>query len=578
MSLVARTSAVLALTLILAIGATAVLWSRPAPASASVAGTVCTLGGWFSGLVGKACTLATHAGQVIDAGKKAATGHLGEAIGDLTGSAGKTVARAAGLAAVAAAVVGGAQYALKLTVAAIGRSTDPDVTAGWFSASYWRMAAVAALLTVPFLLAAAIQAMLRSDLTLLLRAAFGYLPLGMLAVGIAGPVVALLLAGSDEMSAIVSSASGHAGASFLGRVSGLGGLISAGSGSLFVSFFIALFTTAAAIALWLELLIRQAAVYVIVLMLPLFFAAMVWPARRIWAARAVELLIALILSKFAVVAVLGLGGAALGHALIPGIGSFLAGTTLVLLAAFSPWAMLRLLPLHELAGAALGGLRTPASMPPLDAAGRGHGATSATEDVAASITGRLHGFSARSGTDGAVHDDVAGAATARATAPDDAGEGAEGAPGSAGGANGSAQANGAGYANGSVSTNETAPPAPTASQPASAGAPPMPDVEEDAFGSTVRRGPLPDEIESLSLDRSALDIHGPYLSGPLPEPGVAPADPPLGPVEPPPGPVEPPPGPVEPPLGPVEPPLGPVEPPPGPIDHPHDGGRGGGAR
>ena len=56
---------------------------------------------------------------------------------------------------------------------------------------------------------------------------------------------------------------------------------------------------------------REAAVYVIVLMLPLAFAAMVWPARRIWAIRAIELLVALILSKFAIVAVLSLGGAAL---------------------------------------------------------------------------------------------------------------------------------------------------------------------------------------------------------------------------------------------------------------------------
>ena len=56
--------------------------------------------------------------------------------------------------------------------------------------------------------------------------------------------------------------------------------------------------------LWLELLMREAAVYVIVLMLPLVFAALVWPARRVWAVRAVELLVALILSKFAIVAVL----------------------------------------------------------------------------------------------------------------------------------------------------------------------------------------------------------------------------------------------------------------------------------
>jgi hypothetical protein len=102
---------------------------------------------------------------------------------------------------------------------------------------------------------------------------------------------------------------------------------------------------------------------VIVLMLPLFFAALVWPARRVWAARAVELLVALILSKFAIVAVLALGGAALDHAAALSVTSLLAGLTLVLLAAFSPWALLRLLPLHEMASAAAGGLRTASAQP-----------------------------------------------------------------------------------------------------------------------------------------------------------------------------------------------------------------------
>ena len=109
--------------------------------------------------------------------------------------------------------------------------------------------------------------------------------------------------------------------------------------------------------LWCELLIRSAAVYVIVLMLPLFFAALVWPARRVWAVRAVELLVALILAKFAIVAVLGAGRRRDRAHPDPEHHLDAAGATLVLLAAFSPWALLRLLPLHELAAGAAGGLR-----------------------------------------------------------------------------------------------------------------------------------------------------------------------------------------------------------------------------
>jgi hypothetical protein len=110
--------------------------------------------------------------------------------------------------------------------------------------------------------------------------------------------------------------------------------------------------------LWIELLIREAAVYVIVLMLPLAFAAMVWPARRVWATRAVELLVALVLSKFAIVAVLSLGGAAMSANFgVDNVQAWLAGLVLLLMAAFTPWALLRFVPVAELAAGAIGSLR-----------------------------------------------------------------------------------------------------------------------------------------------------------------------------------------------------------------------------
>jgi hypothetical protein len=551
----ARTLALAAVIVALAFSA------APATASAGVGGTFCSLAGWVSGLVSKACTLATHAGRLVNAGKKLAGGHVGGAIGALAGSTSSKVARLAGIVAVAAGVVAGAQIAMKLTIGAVNTGTTPNLEAVWFSSSYWRMAAVAALLTVPFLCAAAIQAMLRSDLTLLLRSAFGYLPLGMLAVGVAAPLTALLLAGSDEMSAIVASASGHQGATFLGHVGALSTVISGASGTVFLSFFIALFTIAAAITLWLELLIRQAAVYVIVLMLPLFFAAMVWPARRIWAARAVELLVALILSKFAIVAVLGLGGAALGHTPLPGVGSLLAGTTLVLLAAFSPWAMLRLLPLHELAGAAVGGLR-PHGVAPVQATdGRtqvatdaaedaangsatgadGPGVDPASEDVATRLPARLRALMQR-GTAGQGSPGPAGpgesapgpaqapgeslgGATSPEVTPDGIAGGDDAAAGAAttttGGATPGAAPTSAG---GATPRAAPTPPASFAPAPAEPTPSPIPDPQTDAFGPTARDGELPEVFRSMGLDAEPMPIDQPVLDGggPLPDPGPPP--------------------------------------------------------
>ena len=138
--------------------------------------------------------------------------------------------------------------------------------------------------------------------------------------------------------------------------------------------------------LWIELLMREAAVYVIVLMLPLAFAAMVWPARRIWAIRAVELLVALILSKFAIVAVLSLGGAAISAGAAGGsITGVMAGAVLIMLAAFSPWALLRLIPLTELASGAAGTLRAELR----SAGGAGDAASRSAEDWSATAAAAM---------------------------------------------------------------------------------------------------------------------------------------------------------------------------------------------
>ncbi|MBV9311332.1 MAG: hypothetical protein JOZ73_10895 [Solirubrobacterales bacterium] len=328
---------------------------------------VCSVAGFISGAAGKVCKVVQEPGRVVKATKKLAGGHVIGAAKSLlggdssSGNSGSSTsnARAAtviGLAAIGAWVLGGARFAMHETAKVLSQTTAPQLRSTWFSSAYWRMAAIATVLTLPFLFAAAVQALIRSDVSMLARATFGYLPIAMLSVGIAAPVTMLLLVASDQMSAAVSAVAADASVKFLTQTAIVVGALTILSP--FIAFLIGLFTASAAFMLWLELLVREAAVYVIVLMLPLAFAALVWPARRIWALRAVELLVALILSKFAIVAVLSLGGAALGS-LISGhsVTGALAGGALVLLAVFAPWALLRLLPLAELASGATGSLR-----------------------------------------------------------------------------------------------------------------------------------------------------------------------------------------------------------------------------
>ena len=328
---------------------------KPAPASAfNPFDALCTLGSDTVLSKGETflCKAAASPGKLLNAGKKLVSGHVGGALNALTGAAAKATP-ALGLTALVAWVLGGAAFALHETATLLGKTTSPELGAAWFSSTYLHMAAIATLLTLPFLFAAAVQALMRSEISILARAVFGYLPLAMLAITVAAPLTMLLLAASDSLSSIIERAAGGQGTAFLTKASLLLGGLTATTGSPFVAFLIGFFVAAGALALWLELLLREVAVYVVVLMLPLVFAAFVWPARRVWAIRTVELLVALILAKLAIVSVLALGAGALEHAASgASIVGLLAGVALVTLGAFAPWALMKLLPLGELAAAA----------------------------------------------------------------------------------------------------------------------------------------------------------------------------------------------------------------------------------
>ena len=116
--------------------------------------------------------------------------------------------------------------------------------------------------------------------------------------------------------------------------------------------------------LWLELLIRAAAVYVAVLFLPLALATLVWPAVSHWCRRLIETLAALILSKFVIVATLSLAAGAVSSGTAgtgdhgSGFSSVLAGGALLVMATFVPFAILRMIPAVEAGAVAhLDGLR-----------------------------------------------------------------------------------------------------------------------------------------------------------------------------------------------------------------------------
>jgi hypothetical protein len=266
--------------------------------------------------------------------------------------------------------------------ALIEKTTSPDLTAGWFEGQYRTMIGVAGALALLMLMLAVIQSVVRQDVGLLVRSAFGYLPMAFVLAGVAIAATGLLVAITDDMSSAVVIGLGTEQSDNLLQSVGdaYKSALDEGSGiPLFGVFLGAIILAIGAFVLWLELIIRDAAIYVCVFFLPLTFVAMIWPAASRWARRLIELLVAIILAKFVIVAILSLASAALTNtSLVQGDGNtferMIAGSALLVLAAWSPFALLRLIPMMEVAAAgvvsqrsaigsatAAAGIQTPAA-------------------------------------------------------------------------------------------------------------------------------------------------------------------------------------------------------------------------
>ena len=217
------------------------------------------------------------------------------------------------------------------------------------------MLAIAGALALLMLMLAVIQSVIRQDIWILARAAFGYLPM------------AFILAGRDRRHrparrdhrrhvrrrrreprnrAVRQPPPG-------GRRR-LQERARRGLGHPAIRRFLgAIILALGAFVLWLEMIIRDAAIYICVFFLPLTFVAMVWPATSRWARRLVELLVAIILAKFVIISILTLATAAIANTGVAGdtttFEQMLAGSAILVLAAWSPFALLRMIPMMELA-------------------------------------------------------------------------------------------------------------------------------------------------------------------------------------------------------------------------------------
>jgi len=267
----------------------------------------------------------------------------------------------AALNAMAHWVASGSAWLLGQIGAALGATTKVTLSAPWFVTRFRSMEGLFAVFALPLLIVSAIQSLLQQRASILLRAALVQLPLAAILAGAAVELTSMALAATDELSSAVASSGSNELGSLTGSLASVLVQSTTTTGSpipTFITMLCAAVVAVAALVLWVELVLRAAAIYVVVLFLPLALACSIWPALASWCRRLVETLAALILSKLIVVVVLVAAVGALGDQAGRGFATIVTGIALLVLATFAPFTMLKLLPLFEASAALqLEGLR-----------------------------------------------------------------------------------------------------------------------------------------------------------------------------------------------------------------------------
>ena len=125
-------------------------------------------------------------------------------------------------------------------------------------------------------------------------------------------------------------------------LTGNGGLVG------FALFIVALVIAVCALLLWIELVVRQAAVLVGTLFLPVGFAGMVWESTAHWLRQLAEGLLAIILAKFVITAVVAVGANAVAEG-GDSPAALILGAGILAVAVFTPYVLLSIIPLGTLA-------------------------------------------------------------------------------------------------------------------------------------------------------------------------------------------------------------------------------------
>jgi hypothetical protein len=296
-----------------------------------------------------------------------AAGIVQNLVGEATGWAWDKVASGIG-----GWVLGAVAYFVNGAVDFLRTGARPDVESAWFSgpdSPFATVRNIAAALILAFVFLGLLQGLLQGDGAGMARRVAGNLPLAVAGMVVTTAVVGRLLDLTDALSTAVLSGTGEQSLHFLSGFGTAATLATQG----FAAVLLGLVAVVAALLLWVELMVRASLVYLLVAISPLGFAAMLWPSAKGFLRKTMEILLAVIVSKFVICVALAIGVAALSGAGEAGgegrgvaasagasLGTLLVGAVLLGLAAFSPFLVLKLIPVAEGALLAQGASRGPA--------------------------------------------------------------------------------------------------------------------------------------------------------------------------------------------------------------------------
>ena len=261
--------------------------------------------------------------------------------GDVAGAAGSAVQGLAGGAMdqVATWMVQAAQTVDGDVMKAATATSTPELSAPWYQQEFGYLAFFGAALAGIVALLGVFSASARGDPHALGEIFYGILRAGL----VTAMVVSLTLLALKVADGISGDIAQHMPAQFFGTLSsawgnkGWGGLASSA-----LAFVAALLEVVIAVLLWIELLFRDAAIYVAVLFFPFTLAVAIWPRLSDANSKLMRILGVFIVFKPAALIVmmtganLLLGGLSFDGGLAPSAGTILVGLAVLAMAAFAP--------------------------------------------------------------------------------------------------------------------------------------------------------------------------------------------------------------------------------------------------